>query len=219
MNDFNELDHLLDLAADGFRPSPNGGRLESMIARRAARRRAAAMVGSAAAIALLASTAYAFRGGDERGRLNPAETDNVSITTATTEPATTEATEPTTTAVEVDATEPKVTEPAAPEPKPTNPTTTAAPTTTEHHYELQASQSYGSCAEDPPYDIFYGYTKPGGKVVIESPYSERVEIHADGNGHWEVQVFFTTAPVDTPFTVHVISGPYTREFTFTHVSS
>ena len=220
MNDFHDLDHLLDLAADGYRPSPNAGRLDGMIARRAAHRRTAVVVGSAAALVLLGATAFAFRGDDSRAQLNPAGHDQADATVTTKEPATTEATttEPATTEA-VEATEPKVTEPAAPEPKPTHPTTTEAPTTTEHHYELTASQSYGTCAENPPYDIFYGYTKPGGKVVIESPYSERVEVHADGNGHWEVQVYFPSAPLGTPFTVHVMSGPYTREFTFTHVAS
>lgn len=218
MNDFHDLDRLLDLAADGYHPTSNPGRLDGMIARRASRRRAAVLVSTAAALALLASTAYAFRGGDDRARLNPAETDGVDQTVTTTAPATTEAEPSTTVSVEVEPTEPKATEPAAPEPKPTNPPKTEAPTTTEHDDELQASQSYGTCAENPPYDIFYGSTKPGGKVVIESDYSTRVEVHADGNGHWEVQVFFPTAPVDVPFTVYVVSGPFTRQFTFTHVS-
>lgn len=219
MNDFNNLNHMLDLAADDYRPTPNAGRLDGMITRRVAQRRAAVVVGSAAAVALLASSVYAFRGGESRAPLDPAGTNHVELTVSTTEPDTTDVVSTTAAATETEAAAPQATEPAATQPKPTNPATTQAPATTEQQYVLVASQSYGFCAENPPYDIFYGSTKPGGKVVIESPYSDRVEVHADGNGHWEVQVFFPAAPVDEPFTVYVVSGPYTEHFTFTHVSS
>lgn len=230
-----DLDRLLGEAADAYRPHPNRKRMEHLLDRRSHLRRATVVLGAAAAVLLMGSAAWAFRADDQR-RLSPAHPDEVTETTRTTvdkerppitvptPDGTTPGTEPAptdSTAGEPAPTEPKPTEPKSTEPKPTTPKTTEPkptdPPTTEPKYVLLAYQMYGSCSENPPYDVFYGTTKPGAKVVIESLYSNRIEVYANELGEFEVRVdFFVEAPIGEPFKVYVVSGPYTTKFWFTH---
>ncbi len=221
MNEPFDLDQLLGEAADAYRPHPNRKRMEHLLDRRSHLRRATVVLGAAAAVLLMGSAAWAFRADDQR-RLSPAHPDEVTETTRTTvekeRPPFTTVTKPDGT---TPATEPKPTEPKPTEPKPTDPKTTEPkptdPPTTEPKYVLLAYQMYGSCAENPPYDVFYGTTKPGAKVVIESQYSNRVEVYANELGEFEIRVdFFVEAPIGEPFKVYVVSGPYTTKFWFTH---
>ncbi|MEZ5176314.1 MAG: hypothetical protein R2823_08940 [Acidimicrobiia bacterium] len=72
----------------------------------------------------------------------------------------------------------------------------------EPGYEFWAAQTYGSCSENPPYDIFYGKGKPGSVVEVGSAWgSGRAEVSDEG--HWELKVFFEGAPVGEPFKVIV----------------
>ncbi len=69
-------------------------------------------------------------------------------------------------------------------------------------HEFSANQKYGSCSEDPPYDVFWGTGMPGSVVEVGSPYgSGRVEV-GEG-GWWEMKVFFETAPAGETFEVVV----------------
>jgi hypothetical protein len=89
----------------------------------------------------------------------------------------------------------------------------------EPGYEFWASQTYGSCGEEVPYDIFYGDAKPGSVVEIGSEYgSGRVEVGE--SGHWEVKVFFEGSPFGEPFkvTVYASTGE-SKQFFFTHTGS
>ncbi len=237
MNNSFDLDGLLSAAADDFSPSHDPGRLTSMITRRSRRRRAVVVLGAAASVVLLGSVALAYRADDSRPRLGPANDEQVTEPTRTTEksrkPLTTEpadeevdVTEP---KDEVDVTEPKVTEPKTTKPKTTEPKVTepkttepqvTEPKTTEPDYELVAYQVYGSCAENPPFDVFYGTTAPGANVTIYSEWSEPVDVTANENGEWEIRVYFSAdSPLGQEFWVKVISGDFIRKFWFTHTEA
>ena len=82
-------------------------------------------------------------------------------------------------------------------------------------HEFSANQKYGSCSENPPYDVFWGTGIPGSVVEIGSPYgSARIEVGT--GGWWEKKVFFETAPVGETFEVVVgDSLGNVKTFTFT----
>jgi hypothetical protein len=63
-----------------------------------------------------------------------------------------------------------------------------------------ANQTYGSCAESPPYDVYYGTGSPGTLVEIISPYGSGSTM-IDAEGNWAVLVEFPSAPAGEPFTV------------------
>lgn len=87
------------------------------------------------------------------------------------------------------------------------PTTTTRPELTE----FSAFATFGSCAETPPYDVYYGTGEPGSTVFVTSNYgSGSVDVGEDGN--WEVKVFFETAPPGTKFAVKA-SDEYGRKKT------
>lgn len=64
------------------------------------------------------------------------------------------------------------------------------------------TQVYGTCAEDPPYETFYGTATPNGKVWIQSPYGEKT-VYADAAGNWEATIFFEGVPSGTTFEISV----------------
>jgi len=81
----------------------------------------------------------------------------------------------------------------------------AAPTTTEppgEGVEFTAFSTYGSCEENPPYDVYYGTADPGTKVTITSEFGSG-EVYANGEGDWSKQVFFPEAPYGETFVVTV----------------
>lgn len=65
-----------------------------------------------------------------------------------------------------------------------------------------AFSTFGSCSEDPPYDVYYGTAGPEAKVTVTSEYGSGV-VFADGKGDWEVKVFFPEAPYGKTFLVTV----------------
>lgn len=234
MNEPFDLDRLLSSAADDFRPTPDTIRLEGLIMRRGHRRRMLVVAGAAASVVLLGSVALAHRVDDSRERLGPAHNEDVIGSTSTTEkvreplttkPKVTEPTEPTEPKV-TEPTEPKVTEPKSTAPKPTEPKPTepkptepTEPKPTEPEWKFKAFQTYGECSEIPPYDIFYGETKPGATVVIESEWSERMEVYANENGEWEVRVEFPELPIGQEIKVWVVSMEQTYKFWFIHTEA
>ncbi len=84
---------------------------------------------------------------------------------------------------------------------------------------FSAAQKYGSCDEDPPYDVFYGTGRTGLVVEVGSPYgSGRVEVGK--TGHWDLKVFFEGAPVGETFDVTIETSDGDRKvFTFTNTGS
>jgi Glucodextranase, domain B len=100
------------------------------------------------------------------------------------------------------------------------PTTTTTepetPTTEKELAAFTANQSYGSCTETPPFDVFYGTGEPGSWVDITSEYGS-AELQVGENGQWEKKVYFETAPAGTPFGVR-IADQYGRvvEFEFVY---
>ena len=87
------------------------------------------------------------------------------------------------------------------------PVTTTAPsttTTTEKVLaEFGANATFGSCSEEPPFDIYYGVGEPGSTVYVESPYGSG-STTVNGEGDWEIQVFFPQAPPEEGFLVKVM---------------
>ncbi len=82
--------------------------------------------------------------------------------------------------------------------------------------EFSANQKYGFCAENPPYDVFYGTATPGTKIWIESPYGG-TSTTANGDGQWSAKVTFWEAPVGKTFEVVIESSEGDRKvFAFTH---
>ena len=84
----------------------------------------------------------------------------------------------------------------APEPKETTTTKPAK------GWEFSAWQTYGSCSEPLPYDVFGGTAKPGGTVTVVSPYGSG-STTADAEGTWSLRVDFPTAPYGETFEVKV----------------
>jgi hypothetical protein len=84
-------------------------------------------------------------------------------------------------------------------------------------HDFTANQKYGSCSENPPYDVFWGTGVPGTVVEVGSPYGTgRAEVGEAG--HWEVKVVFESAPVGETFDVVVgDSLGNTKGFSFTRL--
>ncbi len=82
--------------------------------------------------------------------------------------------------------------------------------------EFSANQKYGSCGENPPYDVFFGTATQGTKIWIESPYGG-TSTKANGDGQWSAKVTFWEAPVGKTFEVVIESSDGDRKvFAFTH---
>lgn len=84
------------------------------------------------------------------------------------------------------------------------------------YVKFTANQKYGSCSEDPPYDVFYGNAAPGTKIFVESPYGGG-STTANSKGKWSLEVKFYEAPPGKTFEVVVESSEGDRKvFTFTN---
>jgi hypothetical protein len=70
----------------------------------------------------------------------------------------------------------------------------------EKDYEFTANQKYGSCAEEIPYDIWYGTGEPGTKIWIESEYGSATTTIGE-KGKWKVKVEFPESPCGETFQV------------------
>ena len=62
-------------------------------------------------------------------------------------------------------------------------------------FEFTANQTYGTCEENPPYDVFYGAADPHTPVSISSPYGGGT-VKSDAEGNWELRVTFPEAPFE-----------------------
>lgn len=60
-------------------------------------------------------------------------------------------------------------------------------------HDFTASQKFGTCAEEPPYDIWYGTGEPGTKIWIGSEYGEGSTTVGE-KGKWDLKVKFFEAP-------------------------
>lgn len=72
-------------------------------------------------------------------------------------------------------------------------------------FEFTAFNTFGSCSEDPPYDIYYGTAAPEAKITVTSEYGSG-SVYADAEGNWEIKVFFPEAPFEKTFLVTVKDG-------------
>ncbi len=88
------------------------------------------------------------------------------------------------------------------------------PTHEEEPAKFTANQKYGSCNEDPPYDVFWGTATPLAKISVKSEYGAGTTT-ANEAGHWELRVDFPEAPVGEVFGVVVRSSDGgVADFTF-----
>ncbi len=86
----------------------------------------------------------------------------------------------------------------------------------EENAPFSASQKYGSCGEDVPYDVFYGTAAPGAKITASSDYGSNSTI-ADEHGKWEMKVKFPDSPVGKTFKVTIKSSTgESKTFKFTN---
>jgi hypothetical protein len=81
-------------------------------------------------------------------------------------------------------------------------TTTTTTTETPAEWKFQAHNTYGSCSEDPPYDVYYGTGKPGTAITISSEFGGGTT-EVGENGEWSLKVFFPEAPAELVFAVKV----------------
>ena len=105
-------------------------------------------------------------------------------------------------------------------PPPTTTTTRPKVTTTTEGrtWEFTAHNTYGTCAESPPYDVFYGTGKPGTEISVTSEFGSGSTVVSE-TGEWEVKVYFPSAPLDTQFQVKVRDFTGAKKlFEFTHTS-
>jgi hypothetical protein len=89
-------------------------------------------------------------------------------------------------------------------------------TTTEAAWTFTANQTYGSCSEPIPYDVFSGKAKPGSMVLVSSPYGSG-STTANEDGVWSVEIQFPSAPYNKSFTVTAKDHAGSKE-TFSFVS-
>ena len=76
-------------------------------------------------------------------------------------------------------------------------------------------QKYGSCSENPPYDVFKGTATPGATIWAESPFGGASTIAGD-LGYWDLKVYFEGATPNEPFNVTISdSEGHSKVFTFT----
>jgi hypothetical protein len=95
----------------------------------------------------------------------------------------------------------------------TTTTTKPLPTTTTTDapsWTFTASNTYGSCAESPPYDVYYGTGKPGTEINIVSEYGSG-STTVNGEGDWELKVYFESAPAHVGFSVYVKDFQLTKK--------
>ncbi|MCP3974994.1 MAG: hypothetical protein GY720_10935 [bacterium] len=87
----------------------------------------------------------------------------------------------------------------------------------EGRHEFTANQTYGSCGEEIPYDVFYGRADAGERIWVESPYGSGVT-EANADGHWEIKVKFPEAPPGKVFEV-VVEAKHGGRKVFTFVNT
>jgi hypothetical protein len=88
-------------------------------------------------------------------------------------------------------------------------------TTKQELAPFDANATFGSCSEEPPFDIYYGVGEPGSMISVQSEFGSGTTT-VNGEGHWEIQVFFPEAPPDEGFLVKVIDE-FGRKETFEFV--
>ena len=98
-------------------------------------------------------------------------------------------------------------------PRPKDTTTTTKART----WEFTAHNTYGTCAEDPPYDVFYGKGEPDTVVTVTSEHGGgSVEVGPEGS--WELRVYFPEAPIGEQFIVKVMDHTGAKKhFEFTYL--
>ena len=82
------------------------------------------------------------------------------------------------------------------------PDTTTSTTKPPVEWEYTAHNTYGSCSEDPPYDVYYGTGKPGTLITVSSEFGGGIT-EVNESGEWSVKVFFPEASPELTFTVKV----------------
>ncbi len=88
--------------------------------------------------------------------------------------------------------------------------------TTKPEVAFTANKTYGSCSDDPPYDVYYGTGQPGTTISVLSEFGSGSTV-VSGDGGWELKVFFPSAPPGQVFVVKVLDA-FGNKKTFEFVS-
>ena len=84
--------------------------------------------------------------------------------------------------------------------------------------ELTANFKYGSCEENPPFDVYWGTAEPSAKINVTSEFGSGFTT-VDGEGNWELKVYFPEAPYAETFLVTIKDGlGGVKKFKFTSFS-
>lgn len=82
--------------------------------------------------------------------------------------------------------------------------------------DFTANQKFGSSAENPPYDVFFGTGTPGAEVKVKSEYGY-VYTTIGKDGTWQVKLFFEGLAAGKTIPVWVkLNGMVVEEFHFTY---
>jgi hypothetical protein len=68
--------------------------------------------------------------------------------------------------------------------------------------DFTSNQQWGTCSENPPYDVFWGTATPGHQVKVWSEYGSKT-VTVGESGTWEAKVYFEGAPAGTAVDVIV----------------
>lgn len=82
-------------------------------------------------------------------------------------------------------------------------------------YEFWATQKYGSCSENPPYDKWYGMGEPGTEISITSEFGSGHTVIGE-SGEWWLKVYFSEeTPCNEAFLVTLkASGEPEKHYEF-----
>jgi len=80
--------------------------------------------------------------------------------------------------------------------------------------DFTANQTFGSCGEAVPYDVFYGTATPGTTIWVVSDFGSGTTT-ANDNGKWEIRVEFPEAPYNDQFDVVIENEGGRKVFGFT----
>lgn len=98
-------------------------------------------------------------------------------------------------------------------------TTTRPPKDEPPAVEFTARSVYGECAENPPYDVYYGTATPGATITVGSDYGSGTTT-SNEQGQWEVRVYFPESPVGTGIVVTVKDDEgHSKRFEFHRIAA
>lgn len=97
------------------------------------------------------------------------------------------------------------------EPKPEAPNPKETEDDKEVEVGFHAKQKYGTCDAENPYEVLWGTATPSTVVTVSSPYGSGIA-EVGKLGHWEMKIYFPTAPKNTEFSIEVTAANGSARF-------